>query len=136
MINTIKGEQSGISKAVNWKGGGDFIYCELFKFNESFIDKIQFAKTSDAIIEILKDVLTNSFLKWYINPEAPEDALSEFIDIGKSDNGVEKQKRLLCELLNKNQLYVNLSEIEDVKFSVSEHDKELNKQFYGEAYNA
>ncbi|GAH11262.1 unnamed protein product, partial [marine sediment metagenome] len=32
--------------------------------------------------------------------------------------------------------YVNLSEIEDAKFSVSEHDKELNNRFYGDAYNA
>lgn len=55
LINTIKGEQSGISKAVNWKGGGDFLYCELFKFNESFIDKIQSAKTSEELIEILNN---------------------------------------------------------------------------------
>lgn len=136
LLNTIKGEQSGISKAVNWKGGGDFIYCELFKYNEFFIDKTQSAKTSNELIEIWKDLSMNSFLSWYVNPEAPEGALGEFIEIGKSDNGVEKQKKLLCELLNKNQLYVNLSEIEDAKFSVSEHDKELNKQFYGEAYNA
>jgi adenine-specific DNA-methyltransferase len=27
--NVINGEQSGISKVVNWQGGGDFIYAEL-----------------------------------------------------------------------------------------------------------
>jgi adenine-specific DNA-methyltransferase len=42
---------------------------------------------------------------------------------------------LLAELLDKNQLYVNLSEIEDAQFKVSKEDKELNRQFYGEAYN-
>ena len=136
LLNTIKGEQSGISKAVNWKGGGDFIYCELFKYNEFFLDKIQSAKTSDELVEIWRDISQNSFLNWYINPEVPEDALDEFIEIGKSDNGLDKQKKLLCELLNKNQLYVNLSEIDDAKFSISEQDKELNKQFYGDAYNA
>lgn len=36
------------------------------------------------------------------------------------------------ELLNKNQLYVNHSEIEDEDFGVSEEDQALNKQFYGE----
>lgn len=136
LINTIKGEQSGISRAVNWKGGGDFIYCELLRFNELFIEKIQHAKTSHDLVEILKDISTKSFLNWYINPEVPEDALNEFAEIGKDKNGIEKQHKLLCELLNKNQLYVNLSEIEDAKFNVSEHDKELNKQFYGDAYNA
>ena len=44
--NVIKGDQSGVSKAVKWKGGGDFIYCELMKFNEAFMDRIQAAKTS------------------------------------------------------------------------------------------
>lgn len=132
----INYDTGGISEVVNWRGGGDFIYCALFQYNESYMDNIQSAKKSDQLVEIWRDISENSFLNWYINPEAPADALSDFIEIGKSDNGVEKQKRLLCELLNKNQLYVNLSEIEDAKFNVSEHDKELNKQFYGDAYNA
>jgi adenine-specific DNA-methyltransferase len=34
-------------------------------------------------------------------------------------------------MLNKNQLYVNHSEIEDSQFKVSKEDKELNKKFYG-----
>ncbi len=45
----------------------------------------------------------------------------------------EKQKKLLAELLDKNQLYVNLSEIDDAQFKVSKEDKTLNKAFYGEA---
>ncbi len=36
---------------------------------------------------------------------------------------------------NRNQLYVNLSEIDDEDFKVSDEDKELNRLFYGEAYN-
>ena len=35
-------------------------------------------------------------------------------------------------MLNKNQLYVNLSEIEDKQFNVSKEEKELNKKFYKE----
>ena len=54
----------------------------------------------------------------------------DFIEIGKGENGLEKQKKLLAELLDKNQLYVNLSEIDDADFDVSEEDKALNKQFY------
>ncbi len=44
-------------------------------------------------------------------------------------------RQLLAELLNKNQLYVNLSEINDVDFKVSEADKKLNKLFYGSKYD-
>ncbi len=58
--------------------------------------------------------------------------MNDFIEIGKTENGLEKQKKLLAELLNKNQFYVNLSEIEDAYFKVSAADKKLNREFYGE----
>lgn len=129
-------DTSGISEVVNWQGGCDFNYCELMKYNEAFMDRIQDAETSDELVEIWKDIAKNSFLNCYVNPEAPEEALSDFTEIGKSENGLEKQKRLFAELLNKNQLYVNLSEIEDAQFGVSDEDKDLNRKFYGDAYNA
>ncbi len=131
----IAGEQGGISKSVNWQGGGDFIYCELMKYNEAYMDKIQAAKTSDELVEIWKDIAANSFLNWYVNPEMPDDAVDDFIAIGNEENGLDKQKKLLVELLDKNQLYVNLSEIDDKDFGVSEEDKKMNQSFYGEAYN-
>ena len=127
-------DKSGISKCVNWQGGGDFVYCELMKYNEVFMDKIQTAETSKELEKIWKDVAENSFLNWYVNPETPEEAVKDFFEIGKTENGLEKQKKLLAELLNKNQLYVNLSEIDDTDFNVSEADKKLNREFYGEGY--
>ncbi len=133
--NVIKGDDTGLSNVLNWQGGGNFIYCELMKYNEAFMDKIQFAKTSDELLKIWKDITENSFLNWYVNPEIPEEAVTNFIEIGRFENGLEKQKKLLAELLNKNQLYVNLSEIDDVDFKVSKEDKELNQSFFGEAYN-
>jgi len=77
-----------------------------------------------------------SFLNWYVNSQVPEDAVKDFEALGEQDDGLKKQKRLLAELLDKNQLYVNLSEIDDPRFKVSAEDKALNKAFYGEAYNA
>lgn len=136
LINVVKGDTKGISNNVNWQGGGDFIYCELMKYNEAFMDKIQVANTSEEIVEVWKDIANNSFLNWYVNPEVPEEALKDFIEIGKEDNGLDKQKKLLAELLDKNQLYVNLSEIDDSDFGVSEKDKKLNQLFYGEDSNA
>ena len=131
----IGGEQGGISKSVNWQGGGDFIYCELMKYNESYIEKIQVTKTPKELVNLWKDIAENSFLNWYVNPEIPDDAVNNFIQIGKKENGLYKQKKLLIELLDKNQLYVNLSEIDDEDFCVSEDDKNLNRSFYGENYN-
>ncbi|MCG2769906.1 MAG: hypothetical protein L6435_16240 [Anaerolineae bacterium] len=40
------------------------------------------------------------------------------------------QKRFLLQVLDKNQLYVNLSEIDDTDYRVSEEDKRLNRMFY------
>ena len=74
-----------------------------------------------------------SFLNWYVNPEMPEEAIKDFEAIGKEEKGFGKQQKLLVELLDKNQLYVNLSEIDDAQFKVSKEDKALNKAFYGEA---
>ncbi len=166
-----------------------FICCELMKYNEAYMDKIQAAKTSKELAKLWKDISKNSFLKWYVNPEAPEEALNDFIKIGEGEGGsalthsknksknsktkssrklnagqksaagqkdmkewknrkyiektfraaleggktgLERQKRLLAELLNKNQLYVHLSEIDDRDFKVSKEDKRLNKLFFGE----
>ena len=123
----IAGEQSGISKSVNWQGGGDFIYCELMQYNQTYMDKIQSVQSTEALVALWREIAENAFLNWYINSEVPEEAINDFIAI----NDVEKQKHLLAELLDKNQLYVNLSEIEDTDFEVSAEDKVLNKAFYG-----
>ena len=131
LAKVIDGEQGGISKFVNWEGGGDFIYCELMPYNQVFMDKIQAAQSSEELVAIWRDIAENSFLNWYVTPGTPEDAVEKFIEIGQDENGIDKQKKCLAKLLNKNQLYMNLSEIEDEDFDVSAEDKALNKQFYG-----
>lgn len=128
----IEYDTSGISKSVAWKGGGDFVYCELMQYNEAYMDKIQAAQSSKELVALWRNIAENSFLNWYVNPEIPEDAVNDFIAIGEGENGVNKQKKLLVELLDKNQLYVNLSEIDDEEFGISAEDKELNEEFYGQ----
>jgi len=124
----IAGEQGGISKSVNWQGGGDFVYCELMKYNEAFMERIQAAQTSQELLNIWQGMAEGSFLNWYVNPAMPEEAIDDFEALGD----LEKQKKLLAELLDKNQLYVNLSEMDDAQFKVSAEDKALNRKFYGE----
>ena len=116
-----------VEKVMEKEDSGDFIYCELMEFNQAYMDKIQAAESSEELVALWRDIAENAFLNWYVNPEVPEEAINDFIAIGD----VEKQKHLLAELLDKNQLYVNLSEIEDADFEVSEEDKVLNKAFYG-----
>ena len=123
--NTIKGDKTGISKIVNWRGGGDFIYCELMKYNEIFVEKIRKAKSTKELLKIWEKIREKSFLNYNVDIKKFDEAIDEFKKLS-----LEKQKRILFELLNKNQLYVNLSEINDKEFKVSEEDKKSNKDFY------
>lgn len=133
-VETVTKER--VKKVIEQNNSGDFIYCELLKYNEAFVERIQAAQDSKNLFNIWQDMAENSFLNWYVNPAMPEEAVNDFIALGKEPNGFEKQKHLLAELLDKNQLYVNLSEIDDAQFNVSKEDKALNQVFYGEAYNA
>ncbi len=38
----IEGEQGGISKAINWQGGGNFVYAELMPLNAIYKEKYKF----------------------------------------------------------------------------------------------
>jgi len=124
--NVINGDQSGISKAVNWQGGGEFVYCELMKWNEKYMDEIRKAKTSERLIDIWNKMKEKAFLSYKVDIEAFDKNAKKFEQLG-----MENKKRFLIECLDKNHLYVNLSEIDDEDYSVSREDKDLNKKFYG-----
>ena len=125
----ITDKQGSISKLINWQEDSDFIYCELMPYNEVFMERIQLAASCEELLGIWRDMSKDSVLNWYVNPQEPEAAEEHFIAI----NDVEKQKQLLVGLLDKNQLYVHLSEIADDTFAVSEADKALNRAFYGDS---
>jgi adenine-specific DNA-methyltransferase len=123
--NVISGEQSGISKTVNWLGGGEFVYLELKKYNQTFIEQIQVAKNTKSILHIWKQMKTKSFLNYNVDIKMQDEHLEEL----KALSLVE-QKQHLCELLDKNQLYVNLSSLNDTDFECTEEEKKITKDFY------
>src|SRR3989338_3137566 len=118
-------DESGISKLINWKGGGDFVYCELARYNDDFIEKIYKAQNTKELLKIWEEMKEKSFINYNVDIKTAEEHLEEFKQLSTN-----KQKEILIQMLNKNQLYVNLSEIEDSHFKVDKEDKELNKQFY------
>jgi len=121
----IAGEQGGISKDVNWKGGGDFVYMELAKWNEQWVEKIEKAKTGKELAKLWDDMKETAFLSYKVEPKIIDANTKDFVDLSIAD-----QKKFLIECLDKNQLYVNLSEIEDKEYGVSKEDIKLNKEFY------
>jgi adenine-specific DNA-methyltransferase len=123
--NVINGDLSGISKAVGWKGGGDFVYLELMKWNESFAEKIKEAKTKDELKKLWETMKEKAFLSYKIDVKTIDEHAKDFDDLS-----IEDQKKFLLECLDKNHLYVNYSEIDDEEYGVSEEDKKLNREFY------
>ncbi|HQH20387.1 MAG TPA: site-specific DNA-methyltransferase, partial [Candidatus Pacearchaeota archaeon] len=123
--NVINGDQTGISKQVGWKGGGDFVYLELAKWNENFVEKIQKAKTKEELKQLWKIMKEKAFLSYKVDVKAIDENAKDFEELS-----IENQRRFLLECLDKNHLYVNYSEIDDEEYRISEEDKKLNKEFY------
>lgn len=125
MFDKLEFDQSGVSKAVNWQGGGDFIYCELKKYNQTFIEQIEEADTSEDLIKIWEEMKTHSFLNYNVDIKKQDEHIEDFKQLN-----ITEQKVILLNILNKNQLYVNLSSIDDEDYEVSDEDKKLTNEFY------
>jgi adenine-specific DNA-methyltransferase len=120
-----------IQKVIQNQGDGDFIYLELMKWNENFVEKIQEAKTKDELKKLWETMKEKAFLSYKIDVKAVDENAKDFDDLS-----LENQKRFLLECLDKNQLYVNYSEIDDEIYKVKDEDKKLNKKFYGGSKDA
>lgn len=121
----IEGEQSGISKRNNWQGGGSFVYCELATANQRFADQIYAAESTHELKKIWEEMQQIGFLSWKIDPKAFNENVKDFEALN-----VDEQKLFLIECLDKNLLYVPLSEIDNAEFGISGTDKKLNAEFY------
>ncbi|HXI01384.1 MAG TPA: site-specific DNA-methyltransferase [Sphingobacteriaceae bacterium] len=125
MKNVIAGDATGISKAVNWIGGGEFVYLELKKYNETFIEQIETSKDGKALLKIWEEMKVKSFLNYNVDLQKQEQHIEEFKALPLA-----QQKQHLVEFLDKNQLYVNLSSLNDKDFACTEAEMKVTKDFY------
>lgn len=121
----INGEQGGVSKDVNWQGGGSFVYAELKNDAQDFKESILKATTTEELLELFNKAKTSSFLSYHVDPKKLKEV--EFKELSLAE-----QKQVLSELIDNNNLYVNYSDIEDSSFAISPQEKALNRAFYGE----
>ena len=134
MQKVLEGEQSGISKIVNWQGGGSFVYMELMELNYLFIHKVEQAETTEDLFQIFEEMKAEAHLNFQVdlenllNRKEEVDGVDHLVSF--SDFELYQQKQLLIELLDKNQLYVNFSEMDDQRFTISESDKAFTTSFY------
>ena len=127
LTSVIAGDETGVSKDVGWEGGGSFVYCHLARLNQNYADRIKSAANSEALSIIWKDMQKSGFISYRINPKDIDTTSEDFTALSLDD-----KKKLLMELLDKNQLYVNYCDIDDETFEISEEDKTFTKSFYGE----
>lgn len=114
-----------IRKILSINNQSEFIYFELKKFNETFIEKIEKAKSAKELLKIWDEMKDRSFLNYNVDIKRQEENIEEFKSLT-----LKEQKKLLVELLDKNQLYVNLSSMDDKDFKVTNEEKKATKDFY------
>ena len=102
-----------------------FVYLELIKWNENFVEKIKEAKTKEELKNLWETMKEKAFLSYKVDIKTIDEHAKDFNGLS-----IEDQKRFLFECLDKNHLYVNYSEIDDEEYGVSEEDKKLNREFY------
>ena len=121
----ISGENAGISKKVNWQGGGSFVYCELAAANQTFVDEIFAAESTADLKKIWERMQQSGFLSWKVEPKQFDENAKAFEELSLDD-----QKLFLVECLDKNLLYIPLSEVDNDEFGLDSKDRELTRKFY------
>ena len=124
----IAGEQGGISKDVDWQGGGSFVYAELMEKNMGFLKDLQKAQTLNELNEVYNRMKQGADFDFKVD-------LAKFEqDRQESQRSLDEQKQTLMRMLDKNQLYYNEANLDDadVRELLSDSDYQFNKSFYQE----
>ena len=128
MESVINGETGGISSEINWTGGGAFLSMEMMVNNQKYIDKITHEKSKKDIVRLFNEIIKNAYINNLLSLDSILESVEEFKKLGLND-----QKKFLINILDKNMLYVNFSDIEDNDYKVSCEDKKFNYSFYGDS---
>lgn len=88
---------------------------------------LQDALDDQTLLSVWKDIKKTGFISCYVNPSDIDETTTDFRELSLDD-----KKRLILDLLDLNQLYVNYCDIDDETFRISEADKAFTKSFYGD----
>ncbi|GAA8000121.1 hypothetical protein JP0553_07420 [Helicobacter pylori] len=119
----IEGEQGGISKKCDFKGGGSFVYAELKEVNLEVKKQILNAKSKSECLKIF-NTLNERFLK---RTDCKIDGIhsEEFQNLDLNE-----QKRIFCTLLDSNEDYLNLGDMDEDAWGIDGITKKYNEIFY------
>ncbi len=119
----IEGEQGGISKKCGFKGGGSFVYAELKEVNLEIKKQILNANSKSECLKIF-DNLSERFLK-RADCKIDEIHSEEFQNLDLNE-----QKRICCALLDSNEDYLNLGDMDEDAWGIDKITKKYNEIFY------
>ncbi|WRF05507.1 site-specific DNA-methyltransferase [Helicobacter pylori] len=119
----IEGEQGGISKKCDFKGGGSFVYAELKEVNLEIKKQILNANSASECLKIFND-LSERFLK-RADCKIDEIHSEEFQNLDLNE-----QKRICCASLDSNEDYLNLGDIDEDAWGIDKITKKYNEIFY------
>lgn len=122
-IETVTSKR--IQKIIEQNKTNNFVYAELKKYNQIFIEQIEEAKDTKTLLQIWEQMKTKSFLNYNVDIKKQDEHMIEFEALSLTE-----QKKHFCELLDKNQLFVNLSSLNDIDFSCTKEEKKVTKDFY------
>lgn len=125
----INGEQGGISKAVDWQGGGSFIYEELMPLNAIYKERIKNINDEKELEKLYNDLESKAFLDYRIDLD------SILKDKEFKELDLQNKQEALLKILDSNMDYVLYGDIEDKDYAISSEVIELNKIFYGDCHD-
>lgn len=125
--NVIAGEQTGISKSVNWNGGGSFVYVELAKNSQTVIDRIVNTTDESELLSIYDELKVSPFVLYKVDIQQMEKEENAFASLTMED-----QKKFLISIIDKNTLYINAADLDEEGCSISDNDKTFTRNFYKE----
>ena len=125
--NVINGDQTGISKSLNWQGGGSFVYLELARKNEMAIEQISACESLEDLKALFDELCSKYFLHYNVR-------IKEFRKEIENERfkqlNLKQQKEMFCRMLDLNQLYVNSDDRHDINTGLSKNDIAVTEDFY------
>lgn len=125
----VSGEQGGISKALNWQGGGSFIYAELMPLNVAYKERIKNINDEKELEKLYNDLESKAFLDYRIDLD------SILKDKEFKELDLQNKQEALLKILDSNMDYVLYGDIQDEDYAISSEVIELNKIFYGDCHD-
>lgn len=122
-VETVTKER--IKKIIKTNKKDNFVYLELADLNNAWLEKIKKANTGKELAKIWGEMEKTAFLSYKIDPKTVSANAKNFAELKISD-----QKKFLIECLDKNELYINLTEIDDKDYGISKENRALNNEFY------